>query len=242
MNDTVTYANVYDSAKKTISTLSAGMKSGDSVSPSGPTPRMTERDINNYPFKDPIFHIPVVPELTIIPDPKPPRKAPLAGYDMKTLRKQIEYLQSEIDDRSDTQQLLFKQNQELWGYCRSLLECNKTNAGLMKRQVRSLHEELCQLHNERLSLAEKLENAEHSKQMLLKMSVELSSARGAVTTAQQLALDAEEALMFVRKESEDLEYVLNKQVRNVITSPSSPVLSVLYDYSRSSDVRLLWLV
>ena len=168
--------------------------------------------LKSYKLNDPMFNMPAVPELTIVPNQKPFRKAPLPGFDMKTLRKQIEYLQLEIEDRIDTQQLLYKQNQELWGYCRSLLECNKANAELMKNQVRALHDELCQLHNERLSLTEKLENAEHSKQMLLKMSVELSSARGAVTTAQQLALDAEDALMFVRKESENLENVLNKQV------------------------------
>lgn len=209
MSDTVTCDNVNDSGRKTISTFASTTKSCESDS----LPRKAESEEQKSLLKAPIFHIPSVPQLTIVPNAKQPRKAPLAGYDMKTLRKQIEYLQSEIEDRTDTQQLLFKQNQELWSYCRSLLESNQTNAGLMKRQVRALHDELCQLHIERLSLAEKLENAEHSKHMLLKMSVELSSARGAVTTAEQLALDAEGALTSVRKESENLEYVLNKQVR-----------------------------
>lgn len=166
----------------------------------------------NYPPRDPVFHIPKVPELTRIPDPKPPKKAPLAGYDMRTLRKQIDFLQGEIEDRTTTQELLYKQNEELWGYSRSLLECNKANALLMRNQVKTLHDELKGLHQERLILASKLESAENSKELLLKMGVELSNARGEATDVQQLALEAEEALRSIREENEELEYSLSDQV------------------------------
>lgn len=207
------YNDIRDSDMKTISIMGTGMKSYDSV----PYERSESRTFPvsssfNYPTKDPIFYIPKVPELTKVPDPKPPRKAPLAGYDMRTLRKQIEYLQSEIEDRTETQQLLYRQNEELWEYSRSLLECNKSNAVMMKKHVTVLHGELRQLHQERLILAEKLESAEHSKEILLKMGVELSGARGAVTTAQRLALDAEDALTTVRQENDDLENTLSDQV------------------------------
>lgn len=166
----------------------------------------------NYPSRDPVFHIPKVPELTKVPDPKPPKKAPLAGYDMRTLRKQIDFLQGEIEDRTVTQELLYKQNEELWGYSRSLLECNKTNALLMKGQVKSLHDELRGLHQERLILASKLESAENSKELLLQMGVELSNARGEATDVQQLAMHAEDALKSIREENEELEYSLTDQV------------------------------
>ena len=169
----------------------------------------------NYPSSDPVFYIPKVPELTKVPDPKPPKKAPLAGYDMRTLRKQIDYLQSEIEDRTETQQLLYRQNEELWGYSRSLLECNKTNALLMRKQVKTLHDELRKLHQERLVLVDKLESAENSKELLLKMGVELSGARGAATNAQELANHAEEALISIRKENEELENSLSDQVERM---------------------------
>jgi hypothetical protein len=209
----------------TNSLLGTGTKSFDSAMFEGSeTKARPETSTYNYTSKDPIFQIPKVPELTKVPDPKPPRKAPLAGYDMRTLRKQIDYLQSEIDDRTETQQLLYTQNEELWGYSRSLLECNKSNALLMRKQVKALHDELRQLHQERLLLAEKLENAEHSKEMLLKMGVELSGARGAVTTAQRMALDAEDALTRTKRENDYLELTLSDQVLNARRS-TVPLLS-----------------
>ena len=50
----------------------------------------------NYPQHtfEPVFYIPQCPKITKVPEPKPTRKAPVAGYDMKTLRKQIEFLQT----------------------------------------------------------------------------------------------------------------------------------------------------
>jgi len=48
----------------------------------------------NYPVAEPVFYVPQVPNITRVPEPRPARRAPLAGYDMKTLRKQIEHLQS----------------------------------------------------------------------------------------------------------------------------------------------------
>ena len=89
-------------------------------------------------FKEPLFYIPKVPELTKVPDPQPPKKAPLTGYDMRTLRKQIEFLQTEIQERMETQQLLYKQNEELWNYAQTLNQCNSSNANIMREQVGSL--------------------------------------------------------------------------------------------------------
>jgi hypothetical protein len=48
----------------------------------------------NFPLIEPIFHIPPCPNITKVPEPRPARKAPVAGYDMKTLRKQVEHLQT----------------------------------------------------------------------------------------------------------------------------------------------------
>ena len=48
----------------------------------------------NFPLTEPVFHIPPCPSITKVPEPRPARKAPVAGYDMKTLRKQVEHLQT----------------------------------------------------------------------------------------------------------------------------------------------------
>jgi hypothetical protein len=44
----------------------------------------------------------------------------------------------EVEERTTTQELLYRQNEELWEYTQKLLESNKCNAVLMKTQVRSL--------------------------------------------------------------------------------------------------------
>ena len=120
----------------------------------------------NYPHKsgrEPIFYIPKLPELTKVPDPAPPRKAPPTGFDVRTLRKQLEFLQSEITARSETQELLYRQNSELLEYSRALTAANRQNAGIMRDQVTTLHEEMRTLHQERRVLSEKLTDAENSK-------------------------------------------------------------------------------
>ena len=44
-------------------------------------------------MSDPVFYIPKIPpNLSTISPPHPPKKLPSIGYDMKTLRKQVEYL------------------------------------------------------------------------------------------------------------------------------------------------------
>ena len=72
----------------------------------------------------------------------------------------------EIDDRTETQSLLYRQNEELWNYAQSLLDSNKINVALMKEQVGILHDELRCLHLERFDLSEKLQLAQNSSQVL----------------------------------------------------------------------------
>lgn len=71
------------------------------------------------------------------------------GYDMRTLRKQIDYLQTDIKERIEIQELLYIQNNELWTYSKSLLECNKNNIILMKSHITCLHNEMKVLYQDR---------------------------------------------------------------------------------------------
>lgn len=48
--------------------------------------------VPNYPQKEPVFYVPRVPQLVKVPEPTAPTRPPPPGYDMKTLRKQLEYL------------------------------------------------------------------------------------------------------------------------------------------------------
>lgn len=45
----------------------------------------------NYPPDYPVFYIPEMPDIMRVPEPAPHKKPPPQGYDMKTLRKQLEF-------------------------------------------------------------------------------------------------------------------------------------------------------
>lgn len=113
--------------------------------------------IPNYPLKEPLFFVPQLPNLTKVPEPKAPKRPPPPGYDMRTLRKQVEHLSEEIHEKQEIQSLLYHQNEQLWRYIQELLESNKVNAHIMRSEVMKLHLELKDVHRERYQMVEKLQ-------------------------------------------------------------------------------------
>lgn len=102
-----------------------------------------------------LFPIPSPPQLSKVSEPKPvSRIAP--GYDMRTLRKQVDQLNREILDRVDNQSQLYSQNERLWNYMKLLLESNKSNAVKLHDYMGALQEELQSVQKERAVLAERL--------------------------------------------------------------------------------------
>ena len=165
----------------------------------------------NYPIKEPIFTIPDVPDLTKVPEPRPLKRAPAPGYDMRTLRKQLDFLYTEIDERSESQALIFRQNQELWDYTQLLLQANKTNVNTMRSQVASLHDELRTVHEERNMLAEKLQLAQNSKELLSKLESDIGNLQNAGSNAESLRKEAEAQLLRAKEERRRLEQELQSQ-------------------------------
>lgn len=124
-----------------------------------PSRRVALPDYSNV--KD-LFPIPSPPQLEKVSEPKPVKRiAP--GYDMRTLRKQLDQLHQDILDRVENQGLLYRQNETLWTYMMDLLDCNKTNAVKIQDHVETLHDELHALHRERVELAEKLQKGQALK-------------------------------------------------------------------------------
>ena len=179
---------------------------------SQPSPSSSSYFIPNYPFKEPLFYVPTVPTLVKVPEPKPPVRPPPPGYDMRTLRKQLEYLSSEIADKVETQSLLYRQNEQLWCYIQELLEANKLNAQLMRGEVLRLHEELKTVHSDRRTLAEKLQLIKNSKQLLEDLNHELHESRISAEETRRRKAEAEAALRIATDESMHLEEALQMQV------------------------------
>jgi hypothetical protein len=55
---------------------------------------LSSTNLPNYPPQEPLFYVPPIPEITKVRELRTQKKAPTAGYDMRTLRKQVEFLQS----------------------------------------------------------------------------------------------------------------------------------------------------
>ena len=128
----------------------------------------------NYPPSNPIFYVPSVPNLTKISSFAPVKRAPVPGYDVKTLKKQVEFLQNEIENKVTSHRQLFRQNEELWTYTQQLLIANKANAEIVRNEMSRLHYELKGLYNDRVELAKKLELTQNSKIFIEQLTKDLS--------------------------------------------------------------------
>jgi hypothetical protein len=112
-----------------------------------------------------LFPLPSPPQLAKVSEPKPVKRiAP--GYDMRTLRKQVDQLHQDILERVENQGLLYSQNEKLWTYMRDLLENNKVNAVKIREHMSLLHNELHTVHLQRAKLAEKLRAGQALKSVL----------------------------------------------------------------------------
>ncbi|RYH26003.1 hypothetical protein EON65_15075 [archaeon] len=169
----------------------------------------------NYPAADPIFYIPRVPEFAHVHEPLPPKKPPPPGYDLKTLRKQVEYLNEEIRERQQNTAAMSVQNNQLWDYIQELLEANKFNAATMRTKVAQLNEELRVAQKERFLLLQKLDLAKNSKKMMDDLSRELEEAQVTVEEMQRRKKNAEQELKRATLERENLEETLHSQVKKM---------------------------
>lgn len=128
----------------------------------------------NYPPTNPIFYVPSVPNLTKVTSFAAVKRAPVPGYDVKTLKKQVEFLQNEIENKVTTHRQLYRQNEELWTYTQQLLIANKANAEIVRNEMSRLHFELKGLYNDRVELAKKLELTQNSKIFIEQLTKDLA--------------------------------------------------------------------
>ncbi|KAJ1416474.1 hypothetical protein B484DRAFT_154676 [Ochromonadaceae sp. CCMP2298] len=171
--------------------------------------------IPNYPFSEPLFYIPRIPSITKVPEPQAPKRPPPAGYDMRTLRRQLSFLNEELGEQAQTQVLLHTQNEQLWMYVQDLLEANKANAHLMRGEVLRLHGELKHVHKERYQVAEKLLLARNSKSLLADLQRDLRETQLSAEEVEARKAEAETALLLARQESSSLAEALSSQAQQM---------------------------
>ena len=79
-----------------------------------------------------------------------------AGCDMKTLRKQLDVMNSEVEDVTKSQRSLYDKNVMLWQYMQSLIESNSSNSTIMKKNLLLIERSLEDLYNQRNLFEKKL--------------------------------------------------------------------------------------
>lgn len=159
-----------------------------------------------------IFHIPPLPRLHKLPEPKPIKKAPVAGYDVKTLKRQVEFLRTEIEERDDAHTKVYKQNLEMWDYIQNLISTAHSNAEKMKGYVSLLHTDIEAMNRERKELAEKVALARDSKALLQQIHKSLGNVKFSHDEMVRIHQHAEQSLHAVGTENRVLEDSLHKKV------------------------------
>ena len=81
---------------------------------------------------------------------------------MKTLRKQLESVYADLDERYALQQSLYEQNEKLWEYTQSLLELNKKYGTQTMAHIEKIKTEFGHLKGEREQMTTKLEEAQQT--------------------------------------------------------------------------------
>ena len=188
----------------------------------------------NYPSVDPLFHLPTFPNISRIQAPQGLRKLPPPGYDMRTLRKQVDVLQDELEDRIESQSDLYEQNEQLWSYMDNLMDANKINSERLREHVGLLHRELYALHRERFRLAAKLREARDSATILEELKSERFNIKEEASAVDRLRREAEYALERSREDNKAIEDELETQLSQMKTAHS--MLDRLREQRQEDDV------
>ena len=156
-----------------------------------------------------------MPNITHIPEPQPPKRVPITGYDVKTLRKQNEFLLGEIKEREERHVALYSQNRELWKYTENLIEASRVNAHHMKTHLTKLHEELHHSHEIRSDLAARLVIARDSKALIKQIYKQIGQAQFDSSEAERLCHEAERSLQFAKEENDLQEGSLKNKLQHL---------------------------
>lgn len=106
-----------------------------------------------------VFSVPAVPRIGRHQEPRPFHKA-APGYDMKTLRRQLDAMGAELHERYALQAALYGQNEQLWAYAEGLLRLNQVYGEQTGAQLAQLHSRFQLLQDQRAEICLKMIDAQ----------------------------------------------------------------------------------
>eukprot|EP01038_Epipyxis_sp_PR26KG_P004078 gene4078-5824_t len=204
------FSNNFVDVLKDLSFVESGMDSSKLFISSS---RMDEGKHTENHSRGIQFNLPSLPELIKVPPqssinhgPPPP------GYDMKTLRKQIEYYSHESLVLTDTQSRLYAQNEQLWRYIQELLDANRENAVAVRAYVSELNNELNSVYQERRRISHYLVTARSSQTLIEQLERELTAVNLSAEESEKLKSEALKALEEAKSQNDILEESLQSQL------------------------------
>lgn len=112
-----------------------------------------------------VFEVPPVPRVGRHPEPRPFHRS-TPGYDMKTIRGQLDSMRGELEGRYSLQAALYAQNEKLWEYSADLLGVSRQYGLQTERQLALLHDHFQLVQNERENICLQLVDAKVSKMLI----------------------------------------------------------------------------
>lgn len=108
-----------------------------------------------------VFPVPDMPRIGRHTEPRPFHKS-APGYDMKTLRRQLDAMAGELEERFALQAALYRQNESLWAFAESLLRLNQQYGEQTGRQLTVLQTRFRLLQGERVGVCVQMVEAQVS--------------------------------------------------------------------------------
>ena len=141
-----------------------------------------------------------------IAEPPPTIRRQVPGCDMRTLRRQVDLLQGEIEQRVRYQQLLHIQNTQLQDKVQSFRDNNESNCAKARAQLAQLHRRLEELQAWYAQYREQMEERRGEHERLVKAADEEKMMRQALDEARLGYASTSQALDLARARNAELEH------------------------------------
>eukprot|EP01041_Mallomonas_annulata_P009712 gene9712-20194_t len=159
-----------------------------------------------------------MPSTPILPQILEYRESPrfqTIGCDMRTLRRQIEIINAEVDDCIKKQTILYDQNVELWNRLQALINMNDSNSSEMKKEMANINESVLRLQKRKDELTSKLLETRSSQNTLESILNDRKRIEIDVDDSQNICHEAEDSLQKSRIKTQDLELNLHTTITNL---------------------------
>ncbi|CAM9428777.1 unnamed protein product, partial [Discosporangium mesarthrocarpum] len=155
------------------------------------------------------------------PPPGPPPEVTLRaapGFDLRTLRRQLELLWSEAGAAATYQATVYQDNQELWGRLEARWRNNEANAKAAREHLARLHKAVQRLRAERVRHREAVSSAMRWGDTITDLKARLKASDERVESARRARAEAGEALAEAEASNREADLALSGPLEQAETA------------------------